>query len=183
MCSRDLFPETATSPGQSLQQEMELEAWSRQETSSGSTEWHILVAMKMQHSDLLLWEIAISSCCPSGPSTTLMPRPCLPRAVPSVLRRAHPVRCRTPPRRTLLQGLPIGLNLSWNLTVVWDSSYPLSFHRGIPLLQSKNSPCLSCSILQEISCTSNRILVSVPRQTQTNVCGNSLSSQLSTVTL
>lgn len=108
---------------------MEVEAWSRQETSSGSTEWHILVAMKMQHSNLLLWEIAISSCCPSGPSTTLMPRPCLPPAIPSVLKRAHLVRCRTPPRITLSQGLPYRLESFLKLHRSLILFLPSVFHR------------------------------------------------------
>lgn len=146
MSRGDCLPETTKSPGENLQQwKWELGVGKR--LFQGQ---HIVAAMTMYYSALLLQETDTPSCCPSGPTMTLMLRPCLSLAahIARASRQAHSVRCKTPPRITVSQGLSIGLNLSWNFASVWDPPYPiflpsLSPSIGVrPLLPSESAPCL-----------------------------------------
>lgn len=157
---------------------MGMEAGNRQETPSMSTEGHIMVAMKMHHSDLLWWKTDIPSCCSSGPTTTLTLRSFLTPVVPNHHGKGTEAGSycemqdsskdnfvsRTPHR------LESFLKLYYSLRLFFLS--PSTDVR--PLLQSESSPCLSsCSLFQEISCISNPILASVPWQIQANVYSNS----------
>lgn len=128
---------------------------------------------------------------PLDPPTVLMPRPCLPLAAPShhgegtkagSLREMQETSkdrfvSRTPHR------LESFLKLHCSLRLLTQSSFVPSASTGIrPLLWANSDPCLSCPLLQEISCTSIPILASAPWQTQTSVRSISLPNPLSVVT-
>lgn len=170
---------------------VEMEACSRHKTASRSTERRIMVATKIHNSDLLLWETGVPSCCPSGPPHCTHAKAMLTPAAPShhgkgtkagSLREMQETSkdrfvSRTPHR------LESFLKLHCSLRLLTQSSFVPSASTGIrPLLWANSDPCLSCPLLQEISCTSIPILASAPWQTQTSVRSISLPNPLSVVT-
>lgn len=151
----DGFSETTNSPGQSLQQ------WT----------WRLGAGKRLpqgQQSDLFQWPgkcTTQTSCYERLISPAVSP---LNWPLHSHQGHAYPLLFQgttvgsfcdrqTPLGITLHHRLPVGLNLSWNSTVLW-ALLTLSPSTGDrPLLRSESSPCLSCSILQEISCISNNL--------------------------